>query len=68
MATNAELKYTKEELRKLLIAVLDLYGGKIEVSYSRCMEARKRRVLIVPDDARQTYILTAEEGAQAQGV
>ena len=35
MTTNNELKYEKNELRKMLIAVLDLHGGKIEVPYSQ---------------------------------
>ena len=60
MTTNDELKYEKEELRKMLIAVLDLHGGKIEVAYSTYGTAGERTLHIVPDNPGQRYVLTAE--------
>ncbi len=59
MTTNSELKYEKEELRKMLIAVLDLHDGKVVVSYSTYGLAGERTLRIEPDDPGQRYVLTA---------
>jgi hypothetical protein len=57
----AELRNGKEELRKMLIAIVDSCEGKIEVPYSVYYAARGERVLLIEaDNARQTCVLTAK--------
>lgn len=60
MTTIDELKYEKEELRKMLIAIVESHEGKIEVPYASYGTARARTLHIESDDAGQRYVLTAK--------
>jgi hypothetical protein len=60
MSTEYELQYQKEELRKMLIAIVESHGGKIEVPYASYGTAGERTLHIGPDDAGQRYVLTAK--------